>query len=274
VSDILLNPSQRIDVNEMREIFESSCNDNILLNRFKTYSATGVFTDDMGRKDDIGIAGISGDQAALLFYLVRKLGANITAETGFGGGISTGVMLAAKQDFASGFRMHFSVDPFGLGDGKWLKVQSFIEENYGQEFARLKDASELALPNLARTYQHKISVCLIDGGHWFETALVDFVFFDRMCPIGGCIVIDDTQAPAIGSLVNYLQANRNDYVADLTVANTAVFWKASESSGRSWDHFEPFVVPDRRNWEPKEEAVAAPARQRRLTALRRFLLQE
>ena len=205
------------------------------------------FVDDTGREDTIGDIGISIDQAALIHNLVRELGAVTTVETGFGTGLSALVCVAAKHDFP--LSQHISIDAFGLDEGRGLILESFLAENYSASFKRLKERSEFALPPLADALRGQVKLSLIDGSHLFEKALLDFVYFDEMCADDGCIILDDAGAPAMETIVSFVESNRSNYAVDQSVPNTAVLWKKPGGDTRSWCHFRPFKVPQRIDWQ-------------------------
>ena len=92
------------------------------------------------------------------------------------------------------------------------------------------------------------SFLLVDGDHHFDGVLADFFMADQILSEDGFIVIDDARFPAIETLVQFIIHNRSDYeVSLLEIPNTAVLRKVSTDQ-RSWEHFAPFPVPQRKNW--------------------------
>jgi cephalosporin hydroxylase len=213
--------------------------------RFFEYVKTQRFEDDFGLVFDPGRMVIMHVQAAALFYLTRTLRADVTIETGFGGGGSAGVIISAKENFSHQF--HFSIDPSAsIVDNI---VYRHLAANFSKEFLLVREFSELALPRLANEYRHQVKLGFVDGGHHFDTALLDMIYFDRMLAFGGVIVVDDVLAPAVETACNYWRANRPDYQAFDTLPNTAIFQKILPSDARPWNHFRPFVVPNRSDWD-------------------------
>lgn len=214
-----------------------------VLKRAYDFSKDARFRDRTGAVDDAGDAAITHEQAAILFCVVQDLKPWLTIETGFGGGLSAMVFMAAKL----GLGQHISIDPWGLDDGKGRKVGAYLEESFSSNFTRIKERSEFALPRLAELYKDQALVSFIDGNHLFETALIDFTYFAFMCPVGGCIAMDDTHAPAIESVVNYLAENRSDFSIEHPTKNMALLWRHGADE-RWWGHFRPFKVPEKHDW--------------------------
>ena len=46
-----------------------------------------------------------------------------------------------------------------------------------------------------------------DGWHTFDFVLLDFFFIDRMLNVGGILVLDDTQFPAIRKVCRFVRRN-------------------------------------------------------------------
>lgn len=216
-----------------------------LLSYAYAFSSSGQFKDKAGEIDDIGQAAVTQEQAAILFSIVQDLRPSLTIETGFGGGLSAMTFMAAKSTFGLG--QHISIDPWGLGEGRGRKVGAYLEETLSNNFMRIKEKSEFALPRLAQSYKDQVLVSFVDGGHLFEQALIDFTYFDFMCPIGGCIIVDDTNAPAIASVVNFIAANRANFEIERPTENMVIMWKRGPDE-RSWNHFAPFDVVQKHGW--------------------------
>jgi predicted O-methyltransferase YrrM len=203
--------------------------------------------------------GLDHDGASILYYLVRTLDPTLTIETGFGLGTSAIAIMLAKRG-ARG-EQHIAIDPArysGVGD---IALLDHLNRTYGKPFRRVLKRSEIELPELlaART---QCDFAFIDGNHHFDGVLLDFFYLDRLLRIGGLIVMDDIDYPAVEAAVNYIRANRSTY-AVAEVGPFAVLRKLARDD-RSWGHFRPFEVPDRRDWThraaPDDGDAATPPR--------------
>ena len=84
--------------------------------------------------------------------------------------------------------------------------------------------------------------------------MADFVLADLLCAPGGFIAFDDSSYPAIEAVMNYIAANRPDYaVMHLAAPNLSVIQKIHFDK-REWFSFNPFEVPNRRNWTRADAA--------------------
>lgn len=238
----------QISVPILMEDFKTSAQSNILLGKVYTLCEARKFTDEKGNIDEIGDASISTEEAALLHFLVRYLKADITFETGFGGGGSACVFVGSKEQGRWSKGRHTSIDPHGLAGAKGSIVAGYLDRNFKKRFERVRELSEIALPSFVNKYRNKVKLSLIDGGHLFEHAIMDFVFLDRMCAPGGCIVIDDASAPAVASAINFIAANRDEYTLQRPFHDTVLFWKTGEVDKRTWCHFRPFEVSPDLDW--------------------------
>jgi hypothetical protein len=237
-------PNLDLSARSVSEYLATHCRDMPLAERFIRYVTTRNFEDDVGVFNS-GRLGVILPQAAALFYLTRTLQAEITIETGFGAGASAGMLVSAKHGFAN--RFHLSIDPStGVPNNP---VYKYLARELSREFLLITEFSEVALPAIVNEYKGKVKIGFVDGGHHFDTALMDLFYFDKMLALGGVILIDDIHAPAVESACNYWRANRSDYRTYDTVPNTLIFQKILPHDSRSWDHFRPFVVPNRSDWD-------------------------
>ena len=65
----------------------------------------------------------------------------------------------------------------------------------------------------------KYDFIFIDGDHRFEAAMLDFYYCDKMLPVGGIMVIDDTDWPSVWRVVNFARRHRNyEWVGEIQAA--------------------------------------------------------
>jgi hypothetical protein len=107
----------------------------------------------------------------------------------------------------------------------------FIEEKSISALVHLADRGKM------------FEVIFIDGNHRFDDAFVDFKLSAELCPMGGCIILDDMWMPAIRKAVAFIRSNRKDFEELKTpVSNIAAFRRIGEDA-RPWYHSEEFFDP-------------------------------
>jgi hypothetical protein len=211
---------------------------------------TGRFVHPDGRVDDLGLERISLEQAALISHLCGQCPLSLSVEVGFGMGSSAAAILGTRTFLKQRFE-HLIFDPYGLPSGRGCVVQSYLEQQFRDDFRRINKPSEVGLGQvLDERGPGSAGFIYIDGGHHFENVMTDFVLGDRLCAEGGYIVLDDALFPAIETVINYVRTNRPDYaVAHLPVPNASVLKKIAPDH-REWSAFKPFQVPNRSDWDP------------------------
>lgn len=147
-----------------------------------------------------------------LAKLVAEAKPETTLEVGLGFGISTLFICEALPKTAK----HIVIDPFqnrevyrGVGLRNLERAGHLPRIEFHETF------SHLALPELEKAGR-KIDFAFIDGNHTFDHALVDFFYVDRLLKVGGVIVFDDVDFPALSRLCSYVETNRAyEHVMDL-----------------------------------------------------------
>jgi hypothetical protein len=239
--------------NEIMASYRTALINNPVLYRLDKALACGVFKDDVGNVERLGDVSVSVFQVAVINFLVRALKPAVTAETGFGIGVSAIAFLGSTGQYSH--QKHLCIDPYGL-PGRGATTLNYIQQMAGERFELIKEPSEYALPRLISTGElSNCSLSLIDGAHLFDVVMADITYLDRVTPMGGCIILDDAGFPAIETAVNYVESNKENYhVVRLkkNFADTVVLVKTAPSDGRDWYHFRPFPVPKRKDWNSKE----------------------
>jgi hypothetical protein len=217
---------------------------------FRAALENGVVTAGPGlHAEPLTETGLDPDGASVLYYLVRKLGAAVTIETGFGLGTAALAIMLAKTDVPD--QRHIAIDPYRLGSDGGSSLLEHFRRTYGKRFRRVWKRSEIALPEFVAA-GNWCDLAFVDGSHHFEGVLLDFFYFDRLCRVGGLIVFDDIDYPAVEAAVNFIRANRKTY-AVAEVGPFAVLKKLAPDD-RQWWHFRPFAVPDRFDWTHRNGA--------------------
>ena len=241
-----------LDAAEINAFFDSERASNGELDRFLLQVDRQVFEDERGNTERLTIAGIDTASLQVIYYLVCKLQASHTIETGFGHGLSAVAILLGKAGLAD--QKHMSIDHRGLPNGEGGVVQRHIESRFKDSFERIYEPSEIALPALLRKKPDmRIKFALIDGNHHLDGVMIDFYYLDRFCAIGGYLLIDDVRFPAVETLVNFIRSNKSNYRVQ-EIGRFAVLQKLDDDR-RAWNHFRPFVVPNRRDWERRPDGV-------------------
>ena len=70
------------------------------------------------------------------------------------------------------------------------------------------DFSHFVLPELVKN-KETIDFALIDGYHLFDYAFVDFFFVDKLLKVGGVVILDDANWPAVHKVAQYIATNRS-----------------------------------------------------------------
>ncbi len=183
---------------------------------------------------------IPPEQGMWLYCLCRKMKPKSTLEIGLAYGFSTTYFLAAIHE--NGIGHHTAIDP--LQSRLWDGIGRQRPQNLGMgasfRFIEARAASALVqLADCGETFE----VIFIDGNHRFDDVLVDFTLSARLCPVGGCIVLDDLWMSSIRRAVAFIRSNRQDFEEIKTaVANIAAFRRIREDE-RPWHHFVDFFGP-------------------------------
>lgn len=179
---------------------------------------------------------ISPEHGVWMYRLCREAKPKNTLEIGLAYGFSMVYFLAAIRE--NGVGHHTAVDPFqshyhGIG---WRQSRSldtsdsfrFIEEKSVSVLVHFADRGEM------------FEVIFIDGNHRFDDVLVDFTLSAELCPMGGCIILDDMWMPSIRMAVAFIRSNRKDFEELKTpVSNIAAFRRIGEDA-REWNHYVEF----------------------------------
>lgn len=165
---------------------------------------------------------ISAPEGEWLAKLVEQANPRRTLETGMGTGLSglhicLGLLRAAEKSGTSPGR-HLAIDPCQTGDfwrGAGLAVRD--QAGLADLFAHAGEPAEYVLPRLAAAGE-RVEFAFIDAYHRFENALLEFFYVDKMLPVGGVCVIDDTDWPSVWRVVRFAMTHRDyEWVDGLAV---------------------------------------------------------
>ncbi|GEM_PF-3743792 len=212
--------------------------------------ATGIFTDESGNSEPLGIVRNPVEQVALIAWLAAQCPTKLSIEVGFGMGITASIILAARLQMQQTFE-HQIFDPYGLSDGAGETSQSFLRKQCGEHFRRIETRSQFGMAEIASVNNPpRTGFILIDGDHRADAVFADFYMADALMAVGGYIVLDDAMYAPVATVVQFVRSNRSDYeVSHLEIPNTAVLRKIAKDQ-RPWHHFRTFSIPKKNNWEP------------------------
>ena len=244
---------------ELIAIFEEAAARDEVLFRTRQALQTGRYVDADGREETLGNIRLTADQVGLLIWLSSRRKTALSVEVGFGMGSSAAAILAAARAHHAKFE-HISFDPGGAGGAKSNVVAAYLLKTFPNEFSLRETYSQFGLGKLVEERGFEsAALVFIDGDHHFENTMTDFVLSTHLCCVGGYIVLDDADYPAIEAVVNYVISNRPDFAVSHSVSNTAVFRKIGNDE-RQWSDFRPFEIPNRSDWTSRwEQPVSTPA---------------
>jgi predicted O-methyltransferase YrrM len=210
---------------------------------------TGVIFDVDGHREEINESCTQQSEGQILWYITRQLRPTLIIETGFGRGASAAFFLSALSPWHGKL---ISIDPYFRGwageTGRTFVRQLGLEQNH----VLLEVPSEIALPmHVAKKPAEKIKFAYIDGCHHFDSALIDFIYFDRMLEIGGVIGFDDAPAPAVWTVTSFI-ANNFPYRLHYATRRLVLCQKVAENN-REWTHFRPFTASSKSDWALHQE---------------------
>ena len=183
-----------------------------------------------------GITHIIREQGMWLYDLCRAMKPKNTLEIGMAYGYSTVYFLAGLHENGTGF--HTAVDPF---QHAYFGIGSRKAERLGMpdRFRLIAETSFAALAHRADAGE-MFEVIFVDGNHRFDDALVDFTLAAPLCPVGGCVILDDMWMPSIRRTAAFVRMNRTDFEEIKTpVSNISAFRRTSDDT-RDWDHYVEF----------------------------------
>jgi predicted O-methyltransferase YrrM len=140
-----------------------------------------------------------GELIGKLFRLVKP---EVSVEIGLAYGIST---LFACEALAANGRAatHHVIDPFQRTYWHGIGLRNLERAGYSGLIYFHELRSEIALPRLLDAGTH-IQAAVIDGYHTFDHTLVDFFYVNKMLDVGGIIMLDDIQYPAVALVAKHI----------------------------------------------------------------------
>jgi predicted O-methyltransferase YrrM len=134
----------------------------------------------------------------------------LTVEVGMANGLSSLFIAQALKDNGRG--SHIAIDPFQNTDWAGAGMTALCRAGLDSLVRLVEKPSHQALPMLEQEGT-VAEFCFIDGNHLFDYVISDFLCADRILQVGGLMVFDDSDWPAITQAIRYVLANRNYQVA-------------------------------------------------------------
>jgi predicted O-methyltransferase YrrM len=137
-----------------------------------------------------------------LFDLIRSRREIVrTLEIGCAYGLSS--LFIAKALKGREGAEHVIIDAFQ--GSAWKNVGFENLRRSGIDFFRLiEEPSEIALPRLVQERQESFDLVYIDGWHTFDQTLLDLFYANRLLRVGGYLVADDCNLPAVAKAMAYV----------------------------------------------------------------------
>jgi predicted O-methyltransferase YrrM len=152
-------------------------------------------------------SSISRSEGELLQKLVRELDPTVSLEVGLAHGVSA-LFICDALNVRNGTQF-IAIDPYQNG-GPWdwhgIGIANLRRAGYSDIVRLIETPSYRALAELERSAL-RVDFAFIDGWHTFDFALVDFFFIDRVLNVGGVVVFDDANWPAIRKVCRFVKTN-------------------------------------------------------------------
>jgi predicted O-methyltransferase YrrM len=140
-----------------------------------------------------------GELIVRMFEMVKP---DTSLEVGFACGVSALFACTALERNQKPSR-HIVIDPMQTSEFRGAGLTSIKRAGFSRFIDFVEAPSELALPQLLRE-DTRIQAAIIDGLHTFDHALVDFFYINKMLDVGGVVIFDDVNMPAIARLIAHI----------------------------------------------------------------------
>jgi len=172
-------------------------------------------------------------EGALLQRMIAEVRPTTSLEIGMAYGVSSLFMCEALSQLQHS-ATHIVMDPFQAPMWRNIGLRNVRAAGYGDLLRFFEERSEYCLPRLLQQGT-QVQVALIDGVHTFDQCALEFYYIDRMLPVGGVIIFDDVDWPAIRRAVRYVLSHGTYAVRDHTgpaYKGGTVFGRARRALGQ------------------------------------------
>ena len=178
--------------------------------------ATHTVTDGTNQYSALNAKGqptyIARTEGALLQRTIAAVRPTTTLEVGMAFGISTLFICEALAGLPHA-ATHIAIDPNQSTKWHGIGVRNVHSAGFGDKLRFFEERSEFCLPRLLQE-RTSVQVAFIDGLHHFEQCALEFFYIDRMLPVGGVVIFDDVDWPAIRTVVRLVLSRRTYEVID------------------------------------------------------------
>ncbi|OGE19927.1 MAG: hypothetical protein A3J42_02010 [Candidatus Dadabacteria bacterium RIFCSPHIGHO2_12_FULL_53_21] len=142
----------------------------------------------------------------ILTHLIQKFKPIISLEIGLAYGVSAIAICDALPKTAHS--RHFIIDPHQNIKPVWggIGLYNLNRAGFRNLIEFYEQPSYRMLP-LLDSKHIKIDFAFIDGWHTFDYTLVDFFYIDKMLKVGGTVVFDDADWPAVRNVCRFIATN-------------------------------------------------------------------
>lgn len=144
-------------------------------------------------------SAIDIEEAIFISSIIKENKPKKTIEIGCAEGGSSLTIMSAIGAFNG---KHTIVDPFQSTYWESKGIQMLKKFDFNN-YTLIEKGSEIALPALLEKGE-KYDFAFIDGYHTFDHTLIDAFYLIKMLNVGGFLIIDDVQMPAINKCIRYL----------------------------------------------------------------------
>ena len=148
-------------------------------------------------------SGVSREEGEFIYNLIRSdQQISQTLEVGCAYGISSLNICAALKGRAGA--KHVIVDPFQRAQWESVGISNLLRDGMNW-FELIEERSEFALPRITAQREGQFQFVFIDGWHTFDHTILDCFYATRLLAVGGYLVIDDANFPAIAKAIRCLE---------------------------------------------------------------------
>jgi predicted O-methyltransferase YrrM len=173
-------------------------------------------------------SSVSSSEGEFLQKLVSQVDPTVSLEVGLAYGVSA-LFICDALKVRNGTQ-HIVIDPSQERVWGGIGIANLRRAGF-EHFVRLMEApSYRALPELESRGQ-RVDFAFIDGWHTLDFALLDFFFVDRMLNVGGIVVFDDANWPAVRMVCRFVKTNLAYSLVGVSGTDTAPSLKRRLSEG-------------------------------------------
>jgi len=147
-------------------------------------------------------SNMDAEEGELIGRVFREIKPDVSIEIGLAHGVSA--LFACEALAANGKEaVHVVLDPDQHTGWSSAGLKNLVRAGYLHFVDFHEERSEIGLPKLLAAGT-RVQAAIIDGWHTFDHALVDFFYVNKMLDVGGAIIFDDTQMPAVARVASHV----------------------------------------------------------------------